>query len=309
MTVRKKIKEREKLLKILGAVFIALCLTVFIYWFFIGSRYVTTDNAYTSVESAQITPEVGGTVREVLVIDTGKVKKGDTLVILDDRDLKLSLTQAQAEEKKAEAVVRSAKADLDKASVEFSRRRGLVKTGAVSGDEMTATENGLIGAKSAKILADEALIQAQTKVAQIELDLSRTVIKSPEDGIVAKRQVQVGQRLPAGAPLMIVVPVEQMHVDANFKENEVKRIKLGQSATLTSDLYGSGVVYHGKVTGISGGTGSAFSAIPAQNATGNWIKVVQRLPVRIELDPSELSKNPLSIGLSMDVEIDLDSKK
>lgn len=308
MTIRKNLKEREKLLKLLAAIFLFLCFSVFIYWFFYGSRYISTDNAYASVESAQITPEVGGTVKEVLVTDTDKVKKDQTLVIIDDRDLKLSLTQALAEEKKAEAVVKSAKSDLDKATVEFNRRRGLVKTGAVSGDEITATENALIGAKSAKIMADEALIQAQSKVAQIQLDLSRTTVKAPEDGVVAKRQVQVGQRLPAGAPMMIVVPVEQMHVDANFKENEVKKIKIGQSATLTSDLYGSDVVYHGKVVGIAGGTGSAFSAIPAQNATGNWIKVVQRLPVRIELNPKELQKNPLSVGLSMDVEVDLNSK-
>lgn len=308
MTVRKKLKEREKLLKILASIFILMCLLVFLYWFFYGSRYISTDNAYTSVESAQITPEISGTIKEVLVTDTDKVSKGQILVLIDDRDLQLALTQAVAEEKKAEAVVKSAKSDLDKATIEFNRRRGLVKTGAVSGDEMTATENTLIGAKSARIMAEEALIQAQSKVAQIQLDLSRTIIKSPEDGVVAKRQVQVGQRVPAGAPLMIVVPVEQMHVDANFKENEVKKIKIGQAATLTSDLYGSSVVYHGTVSGIAGGTGSAFSAIPAQNATGNWIKVVQRLPVRIELDSKELQSNPLSVGLSMDVEVDLESK-
>ena len=136
------------------------------------------------------------------------------------------------------------------------------------------------------------------------MDLERTVVVAPVDGIVAKRQVQLGQRVQAGMPLLTVVPVQEMHVDANFKEVQLENVRVGQPVKLHADIYGSSVTYQGTVEGFSGGSGAAFSAIPAQNATGNWIKVVQRLPVRIKLDPLELQKNPLKVGLSMSAEID-----
>ena len=140
------------------------------------------------------------------------------------------------------------------------------------------------------------------------LDLERTVIRAPVDGVVTNRQVQVGQRIAAGAPIMIVVPVSTAYVDANFKESQFKRIRMGQPVELTSDYYGGDVVYRGKVIGIAGGTGAAFSLIPAQNATGNWVKVVQRLPVRIALDPADLQAHPLRVGLSMEATIDTRGK-
>ncbi|PKQ00772.1 MAG: EmrA/EmrK family multidrug efflux transporter periplasmic adaptor subunit, partial [Alphaproteobacteria bacterium HGW-Alphaproteobacteria-13] len=140
--------------------------------------------------------------------------------------------------------------------------------------------------------------------AQARLDLERTVIRAPVDGVVTNKQVQVGQRIAAGAPVMIIVPIDTAYVDANFKESQFKRIRIGQPVELTSDYYGGDVVYRGKVVGIAGGTGAAFSLIPAQNATGNWVKVVQRLPVRIQLDPQELKAHPLRVGLSMDATID-----
>ena len=136
------------------------------------------------------------------------------------------------------------------------------------------------------------------------MDLERTIVVSPVDGIVAKRQVQLGQRVQAGMPLLTVVPVQDMHVDANFKEVQLENVRVGQPVKLHADIYGSSVTYQGTVEGFSGGSGAAFSAIPAQNATGNWIKVVQRLPERIKLDPVELQKNPLKVGLSMSAEID-----
>jgi membrane fusion protein (multidrug efflux system) len=145
---------------------------------------------------------------------------------------------------------------------------------------------------------------ARTQLAQATLNLDRTVIRAPIDGVVAKRTVQVGQRVQVGASLMSIVPVDQAYVNANFKEGQLERVRLGQPVELQSDLYGSSVKFHGRVTGLAGGTGSAFSVIPAQNATGNWIKVVQRLPVRVELDPKELSEHPLSVGLSMKAVID-----
>ena len=150
---------------------------------------------------------------------------------------------------------------------------------------------------------------ARARRDQARVDLARTVVRAPVDGVVAKRQVQVGQRVQAGAPLLTVVPVDRMHVDANFKEVQLESVRIGQKAELHADIYGDKVSYHGTVAGFSGGTGAAFSTIPAQNATGNWIKVVQRLPVRIDIDPADLKAHPLQVGLSMDARIDTRSGK
>jgi membrane fusion protein (multidrug efflux system) len=149
------------------------------------------------------------------------------------------------------------------------------------------------------------VLAAKAKLDAAKLDHDRTIIRAPIDGIVSKRQVQIGQRVTLGAPIMTIVPLSQLYVDANFKERQLRRVKVGMPAIVHADLYGSGVTYHGTVAGLSGGTGSSFALIPAQNATGNWIKVVQRVPVRIALDPKELAEHPLRVGLSMDVEIDL----
>ncbi len=334
------------------------------YYYFIGSRYVTTDNAYTAAEVAEVTPAVGGIVQAVKVVDTQHVKKGDVLVQIDDTDAKLALAQAEADlglakrrvrsylandeglaaqvkareadEKQAQARLAAAQADFNKAQVDLKRREALVKSGSVSGEELTNARNGLIQAEAnlnaAKAAASQAVANrlstigskkanaaqivnttvdtnpevrlAQARVEQAKVDLDRTVIKAPVDGVVAKRQVQIGQRVQPGAPLLSVVPLQNVHVDANFKEVELRDVKIGQPVEVTADLYGDKVVYHGVVSGLSGGTGSAFSMIPAQNATGNWIKVVQRLPVRITLDKKELAERPLQVGLSMEATID-----
>src|SRR5690606_15656674 len=144
---------------------------------------------------------------------------------------------------------------------------------------------------------------ARAALAQAELDLSRTVVRAPVDGVVTKSSIEVGQKVASGALLMNVVPIQSAYVDANFKESQLRKVKIGQPVTLVSDLYGKGVRFHGKVVGLSGGTGSAFALIPAQNATGNWIKVVQRVPVRIALDPQELKEHPLRVGMSMTADI------
>ncbi|MBA2934308.1 HlyD family efflux transporter periplasmic adaptor subunit [Sphingomonas sp. CGMCC 1.13654] len=235
----------------------------------------------------------------------------------------------------AQAQLSSAQAALQKAAIDLDRRRKLAPSGAVSADELTSAINSYAAAKgsadnaraalqqaiSAKdaakgdLAANQALIDgttvvtnpdvlaAQAKVDQARLDLSRTVIRAPVDGVVTNRNVQVGQRLAQGAAIMKVVPIRQLYVDANFKEGQLAHVAPGQKVEITSDLYGAGVVYHGTVVGFSGGTGSAFALIPAQNATGNWIKIVQRLPVRIRLDPRELDAHPLRVGLSMDADI------
>lgn len=240
----------------------------------------------------------------------------------------------------AKAQVAQAQADYDKAALELNRRAQLAASGAVSKEELTKAQSavetaraglelakaGLAQASSSRkaaestLAANEALIQgvsetstpdvqvAQAHVEQAQLDLERTVIRAPVDGVITRRNIQVGQRVAPGTSMMMIVPLNDLYVDANFKESQLKKVRPGQAVTLTSDLYGDDVEYHGKVMGFSGGTGSAFALIPAQNATGNWIKVVQRLPVRIALDPKELAEHPLRVGLSMEAKVDLSAK-
>ena len=223
-----------------------------------------------------------------------------------------------------------AQSDLVRARTDLDRRQNLASSGAVSGEELTTAKNQFAQAQAqlAQAQANLRAAQGQRQVnltliegaplnqnpevaaARARLDaaqlaLSRTVIRAPMDGVVSKKSVQVGQEVQAGSPLMSVVPIAAAYVDANFKEVQLKKVRIGQPVILTSDLYGGEVKFHGRVTGLSGGTGSAFSLIPAQNASGNWIKVVQRLPVRIALDPKELQAHPLRVGLSMKAKIDI----
>ena len=240
----------------------------------------------------------------------------------------------------AEAQVAKAQAELNKAQDDLARRTQLSASGAISKEELSTAQSAVnnaqagldlakaglaqaqAGQKAAQstLAANEALIRgsnetstpdvliAQAKLKQAMLDLERTEIKAPFDGVIARRNIQVGQRVAAGTVLMMLVPINKLYVDANFKESQLAKVQAGQKATLTSDLYGDDVEFHGTVVGFSGGTGSAFALIPAQNATGNWIKVVQRLPVRIALDPKELAEHPLRVGLSMEAKINLASK-
>ena len=237
----------------------------------------------------------------------------------------------------ARAQLATAQADLEKARVDLQRREALVADGAVSGDEVTAAQTAYASARAALRLAqagvktaeatrgaatgqleanqalvrgstedtDPAVLAAKARLESAKLDLERTTIRAPIDGVVTKRQVQVGQRVAQGSPIMSIVPISQVYVDANFKEKQLRGVRIGMPAKVTSDLYGGDVVYHGKIVGFSGGTGSSMALIPAQNATGNWIKVVQRLPLRIALDPKELAAHPLRVGLSLEVEINL----
>jgi len=360
--------KRKKLFTIFAGVIAVAAIGYGTYWYFIGSRYVTTDNAYTAVEVSQVTPAVNGIVSEVKVVDTQYVKQGDVLVVIDKRDAALALAQAEAdlsraerrvqgyfandtglaaqvlareaEQKRSAAQLLSAQADLQRAELDLRRREALEKSGSVSGEELTnarttvltmqanlkaaeagriqadANRNATIGAqKASTVLTANTTVDtnpevtlARAKRDQAKLDLERTVLRAPVDGVVARRQVQVGQRVQAGTALLSVVPTGLMHVDANFKEGQLAQVRLGQPVTMKADIYGSAVEYHGTVIGVAGGTGSAFAVIPAQNATGNWIKVVQRLPVRISIDSKELAQQPLSVGLSMDVSIDTRGK-
>jgi membrane fusion protein (multidrug efflux system) len=330
-----------------------------------ASHHIVTDNAYVGANVAQVTPLVGGPVKEVLVDETQTVRRGDVLVRLDDTDARLALARAEAnlaeterrvrgivatdfnlgaqisarvaDQARAAANTTAAEAGLTKAKVELERRRALVASGSVSGDELTeaqnafstseanlaaakaaqagaaANRNAAIGAHDANsaLIADTSVESNPEVVAalaardQAQVDLDRTVIRAPIDGVITRRQVQVGQRVQPGATLMAVTPVQQAYVDANFKEVQLAKVRPGQPVKLEADLYGGKVEYAGRVVGFSGGTGAAFAVVPAQNATGNWIKVVQRLPVRIALDPRQLAAHPLRVGLSMTADIDV----
>ena len=238
---------------------------------------------------------------------------------------------------RAQAQFVTAQADLEKSRIDLDRRLALQPSGAVSGEELTSARKAFSAARAnldvaragiaqarsnrgmaagefaasqalvsgSTIESDPMVLAAKAKLDSAKLDLTRSIIRAPIDGIVTRRQVQIGQRVAQGSPIMMIVPISKVYVDANFKERQLRRVRPGQPATLTADLYGGDVVYHGRVIGFSGGTGSAFALIPAQNATGNWIKVVQRVPVRIALDPKELAEHPLRVGLSMEAEIDV----
>jgi len=361
-----KKRRNQRLLALAGGIGL-VGVAVAAYWMLYASHYVSTDNAYTAVEVAQITPSYGGIVADVKVKDTQAVKQGDILVVIDPTDAKLAAAQAAAEldramrrvrsyvandsnlaaqitareadEKRASAQLASAQADFERAKLDLTRRDALLASGSVSGDELTRAQNAYAGADANLAAAKSAVAQsvanlrsataakdangalisdttvdtnpevlaARARLDQAKVDLERTVIRSPLDGVVAKRQVQLGQRVQTGMPLMAVVPVTEMYVDANFKEVQLSKVRIGQPVKLHADLYGKDVSYTGVVEGFAGGSGSAFSAIPAQNATGNWIKVVQRLPVRVKLDPAELLAKPLKVGLSMSAEIDTSS--
>ncbi|MGZ3306808.1 MAG: HlyD family secretion protein, partial [Asticcacaulis sp.] len=236
----------------------------------------------------------------------------------------------QAQESASTAEIQNAQAAVEKAQKAYDDRHALAGTGAVSGEDVTTAKSALDQAKAALATAqaqaraaagnrasNAALIPdananenpqvkaAQVRVEQAQLDLDRTVIRAPISGVIARNTVQVGQRVQVGQVLMSIVPIDNAYVDANFKEVQLKKVHVGQPVVMTADVYGSGVKFHGRVQGLSGGTGSAFSIIPAQNATGNWIKVVQRLPVRITLDPRELKQHPLRVGMSMNAKIDV----
>ncbi len=277
------------------------------YWKRIGSRYVSTDNAYTAAEVAVVTAQIDGPVAAVNVVDSQQVKRGDVMIVIDDTDAKLALRQAEADLARMQAQVAATASDVERSGIDLQRRQALVASGSVSGDELTKVINGASNARASLNAARAAVAQAQARVDKARVDLGRTVIRSPVDGVIARREVQLGQRVQPSTPLLDVVPVTEMYVNANFKEVQLKKVHPGQSVDLESDLYGHKVAFHGVIEGFNGGTGAAFALIPAQNATGNWIKVVQRLPVRIRLNPDELAAHPLRVGLSMDATVDLRS--
>jgi membrane fusion protein, multidrug efflux system len=343
-------KRKPALLAVTGLT-LAAGLAYGVYWSLVLRHVESTDNAYVQAPVVQITPQVGGTVLAVLADDTDLVRAGQPLVKLDPTDARLALERAEsqlaqtvrevrtlyannaaldAHVRLREAEIVRVQSDVARANDDVNRRRPLLASGAVGGEEMKHAETALVVARSALAAAQSALVAAQEQalsnraltdgtrvekhpnveraaaaVREAWLALQRTDVPAPVTGQVARRTVQVGQRIAPGAPLMSVIPLEQVWVEANFKEVQLREMRIGQPVTLHADLYGSRVEYHGRIAGVGAGTGAAFALLPAQNATGNWIKVVQRVPVRVELDPKQLADHPLRVGLSMQATVNV----
>jgi membrane fusion protein, multidrug efflux system len=329
--------KRKRMMTLLVLVIVIAAIAYGLYYFLVARFTESTDDAYVNGNVVQITPQVTGTVIALKADDTQTVNVGDPLVLLDPADARVTLEQTEAQlaqtvrqvrglfadDSQYEAQVAVRQADLSRAQDDLRRRMEVAQTGAVSQEEISHARDTLRSAEAAleaaqqQLNANRALTAnttianhpnveaAAAKVRDAYLANARNTLPAPVTGYVAKRSVQVGQRVSPGSPLMSVVPLNSLWVDANFKEVQLKHMRIGQPVEMTADVYGSSVVYHGKVVGFSAGTGSAFSLLPAQNATGNWIKVVQRLPVRISLDPEDLQKHPLRIGLSMQVDVNI----
>jgi membrane fusion protein (multidrug efflux system) len=318
-----------------GVGVVALLVTA--WWWLYASRYEGTDDAYVAGDLANVMSQVSGTVISIRADENDRVLAGEELVKLDPTDTRIALQDAEqqlartvrqvhtvfANRDQLRALVMERRADLDRALADFSRRKNLAASGAVSGEELGHARDAVNAARDAltaaqkNLAASVALVgrtgvadnpdvqAAATQVERAWLNLQRTTVRSPVSGYVARRGTELGERISPGNPLMSIVPLEHVWIDANFKEVQLRNMRIGQPVEVTADLYGGRVKYHGRVEGLGMGTGAAFALLPAQNATGNWIKVVQRVAVRIAMQPSELAEHPLRIGLSMQVTVDV----
>ena len=330
--------RKRKITMILLFIVILIAAVAYGLYYFLDARFhVDTDDAYVNGNVVQITPQVTGTVVAVNADNTQTVRMGEPVVVLDPADARIALQQAEAnlaqtvrrvhglyvDDDQYRADVAQRQSDLSKAHDDLQRRLATGMTGAVSDEEISHARDALRSARAGldsaqqRLASNRALTMNTTierhpdvlasaaKVRDAYLAYARNTLPAPVTGYIAERSVQVGQRVSPGTPLMSVVPLEQVWIDANFKEWQLRNIRVGQPVLLTADVYGSSVTFRGKVVGFSPGTGSALALLPAQNATGNWIKVVQRLPVRIEVDPRQLGRHPLRVGLSMSVDVDI----
>jgi len=329
--------KRKRQLLLLTLVLVIVAIGLFLYWFLHARFFEETDDAYVGGNVVQISAQVGGTVTAIKADDTQVVKAGQQLVSLDAADTKLALAQAEAALAQAvrqtrqtflnndtlAANVTAAETNLARTRDDLQRRQAGIASGAVSQEDLAHAQDAVKNANAsleqarASLAANRALsdhtsvtehpnvLQAATQVRNAYLNYARVNIVAPVSGFVSKRSVQLGQRIAPGNPLMAIVPLEQIWIDANFKEGQLKHIRIGQPVEVIADVYGSSVKYKGTVVGFSAGTGGAFSLLPAQNATGNWIKVVQRVPVRIALDPQEVQAHPLRVGLSTTATVDI----
>ncbi len=329
---------RRKLLLRLVFIVVVFALLAWGTWYWLDGRwYASTNDAYAHANIVEVTPLVPGTVTAIDADNNDYVRAGQTLVQFDAADARVALERAEANlaltvrrvralyagAGAAQALLATRQVELRRAEQDDARVLELKGTGAISAQDAQHAGDALAAARAALGAAREQLNSSRAPIAetvlarqpdvlmaaamlrQAYLDLVRTRLLAPVSGYVAKRNVQLGQRVLPGTPLMALVPLDHVWVDANFKETMIGQMRIGQPVTLTSDVYGGGVAYHGHVQALGIGTGSAFALLPAQNATGNWIKIVQRLPVRIDLDRGELAKHPLRVGLSMTVEVNL----
>ena len=332
-----RMSTRGRGLLILAVVVVLVGAAVAAWWWLLGRWFESTDDAYVGGTIVQVTAEIPGTIRTVHPRETDSVAAGQPLIEFDAADARIALDAALADlaatvrqvsgafaqVERARAQVTAREVELRRASADYARRQSIADGGAVSAEEVAHTRESAESLEAALRAAREELrvALAQTAGTTVEdhpqvrraamrvrdaaLTLDRTTIVAPVNGVVGKKGVQVGQRVGPGTPLMAVVPLEDVWVDANFKEVQLHHMRIGQPVELHADLYGKDVVYHGRIKGFSPGTGAAFALLPAQNASGNWIKIVQRVPVRVVLDPAEVREHPLRIGLSMHAEVDL----
>jgi membrane fusion protein, multidrug efflux system len=332
--------KRRRIMILIGSIFALLGLLWLLYWIFVASKREDTDDAYVNGNKVILSSQVAGTVVEVLTDDTQPVKAGQVLVRLDPSDAAIALSRAgnslaqavrQVRQQKStagdyDAVVASRKLELARAEMDLSKREPLLADQAIAAEELrhaheavdlahAALNQAVRQAAGAHALVDgtpivenPAVLGARDTYRDAWVAAQRNAIVSPIDGYVAERSVQLGQRITPGQPLLTVIPLQDLWIDANFKEVQLRHLRLKQPAEIRSDLYGGTFIFHGQVEGVSAGTGAAFSLLPAQNASGNWIKVTQRVPVRIHVNPDDLAKHPLRVGLSTTVTVDIRSQ-
>lgn len=329
--------KRNIRLLILASV-VVISVIAYTAYYFLHSRYFEdTDDAYVASDIVQITSEVAGTVNSVYVDNTQQVERGQVLIELDPSDAQIAVTAAEAELARTvrnvrglfskssglKSVINARQIALAGAREDLQRRLKVAVEGGVSAEELQHAKDQVAQLEASLATSNEELetnnaqventtianhpqvLSAAASLRQASLALKRTRIVAPVSGSIARRNVELGSRIAAGTPLLAVVPLENAWVDANFKEVQLEHMRVGQPVEVYSDMYGKDVKYHGKVAGLGAGSGSAFALLPPQNASGNWIKIVQRVPVRIVLDPQELAKNPLRLGLSMKVTVDM----
>ncbi|WP_247268598.1 MULTISPECIES: HlyD family secretion protein [Pseudomonas] len=330
-------RKRKFMLLVLAVVVLLAGAGVWAYHEFIGRFNESTDDAYVNGNVVEITPLVTGTVVSIGADDGDLVHEGQVLVNFDPNDAEVGLQSAQAKLARTvrqvrglysnvdgmKAQVNAQQAEVQKAQDNYNRRKNLAAGGAISQeelsharDDLTSAQNALANArqqlKTTSALVDDTVVSSHPDVMSAAADLrqayltnARSTLIAPVTGYVAKRTVQLGQRVQPGTALMAVIPLDQLWIDANFKETQLRDMRIGQPVDIESDIYGSSVKYSGTVDSLGAGTGSAFALLPAQNATGNWIKIVQRVPVRIHINAEELAQHPLRVGLSTNVEVNL----
>jgi membrane fusion protein (multidrug efflux system) len=312
--------KRRRVMMIIAAIFLLLGSLLFLRWLLVSRYYEDTDNAYVQGNVVQVTPQIAGTVTKIHVDDTDLVKAGQLLVSLDPADTRVAVAQAEAQlaqtvrevrtlytsHRQSDANLAQRQVELTRAEDDLVQRKKQAEAGTISKEDLRHAEAAVNAARAAVNAAREQASSGQALIDGIGVR-SHPNVKRAAAGLTEALLAQ--QRVNPGTPLMAVIPLDRLWVDANFKEGQLRDMRVGQSVSLVSDLYGSAVKYDGKVIGMGAGTGSAFALLPAQNATGNWIKVVQRVPVRIAIDRQQLQEHPLRIGLSMSAVVDLHNQQ